>query len=237
MDWFNDHTDTVIGGIVGLLGVLAAVGVAFWERKPKRLDYAIKTNTSILASGAHGVRKLVRVKVANMELENPWLVVVRIKNTGRKAVEAGDYVQAIRIEYSDNDVVASFLADESSLGVNSGPYEDMPADEVMDFAPKLLNAGDWFDIQQLSDGPPGKITVSARIKDQSRPMKKIGERPRYFDAMVAIPLTAIMFLALYIPGAMGGNDLASKGAMLFSFGATLIFVVLAIKWLYRDRSE
>jgi hypothetical protein len=45
---------------------------------------------------------------------------------------------------------------------------------MLEFKPRLMNPGDWFEVVTLHDGEPNFHQVTARFADQSKPMKEIG---------------------------------------------------------------
>ena len=174
MDWIGDNFGTMVGAVIGLLGVVAALWIAFWQSKPKRLDYEIRNNVPILSSHASALRGRMSVLFEGKHVDEPRLVTVRIKNTGKQAVTVDDYVDMIRVKFEKNPPFDGFIADESIPGICTDVFDDLIA-KVPAMRPPLLNPGDWFDVQLISDGPPGEIEVTSRFKEQSRPMRRIVE--------------------------------------------------------------
>ena len=219
MDWVGDNVEVVVGAVIGLIGVGAAIGIALWQHKPKRLDYRVRTNVPILSQHASELGSRIVVAHYGNELKEPRLVTVRIMNTGKQAIVAEDYVQGITIEYEANPPFEAFIARESGPGICTDVWSGtggMHGDPI-DVRPMLMNQGDWFDVQLLSDGPSGDVSVSARFKDQARPMRVITETSREKREFTILATFAVVF-----------GLFAWLGDNVFNGNTGLVFIFLTL---------
>jgi hypothetical protein len=200
MDWIQNNPETTATAVFGVLALAVALWIAFWQNKPKRLDYEIRNNVPILSSHASSLGGRLSILFEGKGVTEPRLVTVRIKNTGKLAVTADEYVDPIRVDYERNPPFDGFVAQESTPGILTDVFDGaLPKRPAM--VPELLNPGDWFDVQLLSDGEPGTISVSSRFKNQSRKMRVIsdGIGTRQMIALAAASALWAFMLAWVIP--------------------------------------
>lgn len=202
--WFDDRMEFIIGVALAVLGIAVGIAVAWWQHKPKSLDYIITSKGMLMSEEAQGLKGKLTVTCGDEVINNPWIVTIRIINTGKVAVAKQDYDigDPIRVEFSktpptDGHITASSPPDIFKLDETVG--EIGPQGAVL--TPKLLNAGDWFEVQLLSDGDPGDIAVDCRIADQRRAMRRLdasSERPAALDRLiVALPVCTWIAVLTY----------------------------------------
>ena len=164
----------VAGALVTLLTGVFVFVVYRWQKDLRILDYSIVVNQPIISDNLGGVRSSLRISFAETVLEEPRLVTVRIKNVGRKAIQAEDYTTPITINYEKNPPLMATVVSESSEDI-----VDVISGEAAGFntRPDLLNRGDWFDIQLLSDGDPGTVTVKSRLSTNPPHAKRSRRQP------------------------------------------------------------
>jgi hypothetical protein len=172
-DWWSDNGGLVIGSTIGIIGIIVALLVFWWQRKPKTLDYTIVSTGALLSPRAREGRSPdLDVFYDGRPVEDPHIVSLRVKNTGKVAVVQNDYVQTLEIRTEATRILdcSPLAGSEQFMGlVTLGGVQ--PAMYV-GLSPALLNPREQFDVQLILDGPPGEVTVSCRFKDQSRPMQR-----------------------------------------------------------------
>ena len=192
-----------LGLSVGLLGVVITLLVYLWQRRPKRLDYRVVNNLAVLTEHATPMRRKLKMDYEGVQMSDPHIVTIRIQNTGKVAVVADDYVQPIRMRYENvrASPLDGSIAAESTPGICESLFDTDGEEESFEpvMVPELMNPGDWFEAQFVSDGDPGEIHVSCRFKDQSRPMKdmRITDEMRRQMLVELAPL-GTLFLALLV---------------------------------------
>jgi hypothetical protein len=175
--WVIDNWQFVVGTIVGIIGVLIAVFTILYQRDPKQLDYEIRLDFELHSDWWE---EKLAMGHPDLQILHPWMQIIRIRNTGKKSISEDDFVHGEPISVAAESTI---LLDRSISGASDGinPKEvakinehldDRDADYSVRITPKLLNPGDWFDVQVLSNGWPGYLTVTARFADQRRPMRR-----------------------------------------------------------------
>ena len=219
MDWWSENWQFVVGTGIG---IIVGVGIALWQRQPKRLDYDIINNVPILSSQTGHISERLQVEYDGMIVEEPRIVTIRIENTGKRAVEPDEYEIPITITYQRNHPFDGFISNVSSQGISA--EIDLPVDDELEsedpsgiiiIKPGLLNRGEWLDVQLISDGNPGTVKVFARFTDQSRPMRKKSESP-------------VPTLISYVLGMIIGSLAALLLFFLMEYWTGFIWVFLAL---------
>src|SRR5687767_7440604 len=99
--WLVDHWEFTVGTALGILGIVVGIAVALWQRQPKTLDYEVRNRLPLLSPHAQAASQRLAAPLTlmygNEAIENPYLLTVRIKNTGKRAISADDYAEAIFI--------------------------------------------------------------------------------------------------------------------------------------------
>lgn len=194
----TDHWDFLVGTVIGIAGVWVALA----QRNPKTLDYSVLSNVPILRDRTERINSELEINYRDTQLKDPRLVIVRIANTGRRAVEQNDYVEPITVQYEHNPPLGFTEAEGSSPNIVGDDIGLVTASDSafvsrVEVRPKLLNPRDWFDLQLLSDGDPGKIGVHARFSDQRRAMQDFEGRStlgRVVGLRIVVPLIAVVLL-------------------------------------------
>jgi hypothetical protein len=151
---------TILGLVLGAIGILATVIIASRQRKPKRVTYDVIANRRIITQTGYQVTKALVVTYGDRNLSDPHLIVVRVANTGKVEVRPEDWEEPLSLTTS-SEIVDSGVVGTSSkdLKVEAAPVES----HQIRFGKMLLNQGEWFDVQMLVDGPGNVSEASARI--------------------------------------------------------------------------
>lgn len=204
--------------------VALVVGIASW--RPKHLDYAIVNDIPILWRGAHSFKQSMSVRYDDIELSDPRLVTVRIRNTGKKAIRPEDFDEPVSVSFTKNPPIQARIFEGTSP--KFGRAAISRHGQGVHVESLMINPRDWFDIQILSDGPHGNITVQSRIVD-ARPMKlKMVERlmePLYLSEPVLYALVGVAFLV----GAFFAEQFPNEPVRIYvvTFMALMLFYTVA----------
>jgi len=239
--WLVEHWEFIFG-VLGVIGVVVSIVAWMQQRQPKQLDYEVRSKVRVLGSHADEWRGQFYFSYRDIPIDDPWVSIVRIRNTGKKSISQHDFSSGEPITLmSPSTLVDRQLMDASN---DLSPREVAEINEYEDdrdaefpvlITPKLLNPREWFDVQVISDGGPGELRVTARFVDQTRPMKRIDEesperRRKSTILATTIAGTGLLFLLLAIlvaPGAMldAAND---KVSLLEASPVAAIFTLLAM---------
>lgn len=191
---------TALGLGIGTLGVILTVAFAIFSRRPKRLSYTSQITPIRIP---HDIGLTVQYK--DTALTAPHVVTVRIANTGKVEIRSEDFAGPLEINLPETTRVITAGVIGSAERVNPEVAQQRE-DQVVLF-PLLINPGEWFDLQLLTDGSgAGKTMVEGRIagarltdlKDRSRRramLKAVGRFAEYrvlsgLVASLAVGLTA-----------------------------------------------
>jgi hypothetical protein len=207
--WLSDHWEFVVGTAVAILGIVVGIAIALWQRQPKTLDYEVVNKLPILSPNANLAWETpsapLVVLYGDQKIKDPFLLTVRVRNTGKRAIEAGDYADPITVTCTGSRPFDGFINQVF-------PQELRVADDPRSLAqlaalrPPLLNPGDWFELQFLTDGDPAEITVRSRFKDQARSMQEIGsvDSPSGILMWTALSIMILgLWLLIAFPNASG----------------------------------
>lgn len=228
--WIAQHWEFVVGTAIGVLGIIIAIATVAYQRSPKRLDYKIMSDIRVLNIDADPKWEVL---YDGRKIEDPRIVVIRFVNTGKQPIRADDFEGGlpIRVTYEMNGYWSASVVAPSEyedLGLanveNNSPYA---------ITPKLLNAGESFDVQFLSEKPHGAINIAARFSGQARPMHDvdvvIDRTGRTLSrAFAALTLTVLILLGIGILSEAVDVDWLGYVEYLLIAGASfsLIFYVI-----------
>lgn len=159
-----------VGNILGVAGLVT--GFIFWwiSRRPKRFGWQVLNHTPIIS---HSARWLpLKVVYDGQDVDSPNLIMVRVGNVGKAEIRGHDFDGPVRIDFKEGRILA--------VGVNDTSVPDISPDleqapNSVAFTPSLLNAGEWIDLQFVTDGPPEMPAIHARVAGQTAQMVDIKE--------------------------------------------------------------
>jgi hypothetical protein len=182
--------DTWVGILAGaVISVVASYVFYRMQKQPKTLDYALKSNEIIPSGTIKGTGLLVTVWWSTSEgldpnvhslsassarqLEQPAVYEYRIQNTGKRAVEKGEFAKPVTVTVPDGEIQYVSVMDMSSPDIiGKGICDPHGEPKSRGFRPDLLNPAEWIDIQVVTDNSTQEPTLSARIRDETRPMRR-----------------------------------------------------------------
>jgi hypothetical protein len=176
--WITTNWQLWVGTAFGLV---VAVATILYQRQPKQLDYEIRTDHQMLSPYTRDLAAKPDVIYEGVILKEPQILLMRFRNTGKKCISAADFKdgEPITIRYDQNPpfdvkvVRASRGVSIEGLADIAHDTDESEGDGDVRITPRLLNPGEWFDVQLLSDQPHDLVLAKARFADQKRPMRRI----------------------------------------------------------------
>jgi len=153
-----------VGPAVGLAGLLFAVYVYNRNRKPKRLQYEIRTDQEIVSQSRHTRWADLTVRFRDRDLKRPRLVVMRVTNTGKVEARADDFDEPLAVSATEGtEIIAATIALRQNDMGESREIEPARQGATEVVAPKtLLNEGEWLEFRLLVDGDKKPVHLRGR---------------------------------------------------------------------------
>jgi hypothetical protein len=254
--WIVEHWEFLFG-VLGVIGVLVSIIAWIQQRQPKQLDYEIRSDVRLLGTQADEWREKLYISYGDVSVKDPWVQIVRIRNTGKKSISRDDFSngEPITLMSESADLIDRQLI-AASHGLAPGKLaeideygDDRDADYPVKITPKLLSEGEWFDVQIFSDGDPGDLKVDARFADRRRPMKRLdfgspesrrSER-RAIALCIAVSIILYLFSLLTVTGPniiVRSDDYMIIGNIRVSLALALLVplpIIAASILLYRHK--
>lgn len=165
MEWFwNSLTSNPFSAMSMTIAATALI-VFQWWRQRKGIRYCIVSTQSVA-----GIRDEYNDKVKILFEDRPvkkvHLIVTEIANNGWRAIEPGDFVEPITINYGkEAEIMDCRVIDCVPDNVKLEVTVD---NNVVTLKPMLLNRNDSARIKVLVDNYAGKIEIESRVKDVSQ---------------------------------------------------------------------
>ena len=160
----------VAGAVLGLVGIAWGI-YSYWRpRRSKWLswNYPIANRIIRVLPLQRDRRHQLKVVYGEREVENPNIIVLRIANAGREEIRADDFTRQITIAFRHSKLLARDVINQSSEDIDVTLKVDTSAPNEVTVNPLLLNAGEWIEIQCVTDGPIERPPLRARIAGQTR---------------------------------------------------------------------
>lgn len=162
LDFFRDPAWQFVGVVLALLSLGGAFWIYWLQRQAKELAFGLISSHRLVAV-ADEVSSRVTVQLDGKPIKNLHLLVYGLKNSGHRAISAGDFERPLTIHFSEGYVVSSELV--CQFPKNLGATLE-GSDRSVRLEPLLLNSGDHLLIQVLLSAPvPSHASVDARIVD------------------------------------------------------------------------
>lgn len=222
-DWVQEHWEFVVGTLIALLGIAFGLVVYILQRQPKRMDYELWTNLPFVPPSVAALDNKLQVLYGNQIVNEPRIVSIRIKNTGKRAIKADDLATPVTIRYGGRRIVSASITNRYPEGLWNEIMEYEPDDHVRNvlrIRMGLFNPGDWFDVQLVCEGPGSQVEVECRFADQQSPMRNVkpGRDRRWFYGLIF--------------GGIVLGTIVSTLATLGLVGAIIAFIIMlvAVVW-------
>lgn len=184
-----------VGVVLAFVALIVSILVFLKQRQRKELQYAL-INLTPLLSVEEELRGRVRILFDEQPVDNVYLVVLELFNSGNNPIATDDYEQPITLGFGENAQVLS------SQIMRTVP-EDLPVKieskkETILLNPLLLNAGDLIVIKVLATGSENYINVKGRIRGVKQIQETIPSSNRAFirsDIKTGLLVTVPSFFA------------------------------------------
>ncbi|MGY1806345.1 hypothetical protein ACI8AF_03165 [Blastococcus sp. SYSU D00669] len=237
--WLVEDMRFFWGLAIGLLGIVVTVAIGLWQYQPKRLSYEVIEKVRLIANeattAARGFSHPLTVYYGTRQLTDPYLLTVRIKNSGKRGIAASDYQGSIAIAGKNQQPLDGFVSDSRPEDLDPTNGQVLYAGGSMQpLKPPMLNPGEWFDLQFISDGDPGEVVAKARFLDSGKKGMRDAHgqnilRRLVRDALLSVAAgTLAVSLGAFTPAAEGTGERVSAAAAF----AGIAFVLLFIKTLF-----
>lgn len=154
-----------LGNILGVAGLVTGFIFYWLSRKPKRFGWQVISTTEIVSFKGRSLP--LKVVYEEQEVYSPNLIVLRLGNAGKAEIRPSDYDGLVRVEFSKGRMLACDISRKLNEQIVAEVTRDTPMSVTV--APSLLNAGEWIDLQFITDGPVETPKVSARIAGETNP--------------------------------------------------------------------
>jgi hypothetical protein len=132
--------------LIGAVGLVAAFFIYRWQRQRKGLGVAVLTDRPLLMTPSPFA---VTVHHDGKVVGEPWLIVLRIANTGNVPIEASDFERPLSITFPYSEVLSAEVTGVRPVELTATLRTDGP---TVTLDPCLLNPTDLIEVQCLLDG-------------------------------------------------------------------------------------
>ena len=216
-----------VGSLVGVLGLVTGFLFYWWSRRPKRFGWELVSRTRLLGSDYDGLRLRLVHGDDDKVVEQPNVVVIRIRNNGKVVLVSADYDVPVEVRFKDCLVIGAKYSDPSG---SLRPTQITLEDTTASFTPSLLNPREWFEIQFVTDGPLEIPEVVARVAGQTKKVQEMtSARVHLMVRLIYFPAAGLfgLFAALFFMTIRSIGSIGSFFAILF-FLVSLGFLFAAI---------
>ena len=119
--------------------------------------------TKILSSKSRSLP--LKVVYDDLEVDSPNIVVLRVGNSGKAEIHGDDFDGPVRIEFNESRLLAASVSRKLDESINIDIVRD--GDKSVSFTPRLLNVGEWVELQFVTDGLLEVPKVHARVAGQN----------------------------------------------------------------------
>jgi hypothetical protein len=201
----SDRAIAIVAAIAAVVAIPVTLLVYRLSQERKHLDYEFISGVRLLANEATRLAGELELRFRNSIIKDPYLLLVRLINTGNKPLEQEDFEQPVRIEL-DAPVLSAWIA-------KADPEELIPPVEwqatTVEVSAALFNKGDWIALGVLTDGEPKEKSINMRIVGVKKPRKFEHLNTALNQSAVILGISAGMFsflaLALLVDPLTNGN--------------------------------
>ena len=223
---FRDPAWTFVGAFLGLLALVAMVGIYLAQRRVKRLSYEVTTNAQLLGVDDE-IEGKVKILYDGEEVANVHLITVRCVNAGNQPISSSDY-----------DRPVSFLLDQDSRLLSGEIIDEVPenlnaslnlSDGLVFIDPVLLNPKDEFTVKILVGDFKSFNGVDGRIHGVKRISRyKETSFAAYFRASCLLIFGSALIIGFGEDATLFGIGMSPWIIGGFLFFAAYSFLVMAL---------
>lgn len=230
-DLLRDGVWQFVGVLVGVIGILVAIIIYYFQRQQKELAFGTMLDRNLLNVSDQLAQKVI-VTFDGDPVKNIRMVLLGFKNSGTSPILETDFQQPVRITFGNE---AKLLSVEVTSQVPSNlkiVASHIPESDCVELAPLLLNSGDYFVLQALVSVQQLSVAVDARIVGVAS-LAEItsGYRVTFARSIRTIGLFIAVSFTLYGASYVSRkNDGLTPGTILFAIG--LVTLTALGQWLY-----
>ena len=162
--WWSHHGETLVSTSVGVVfTILISVIVVRYQKSFRRLSYSVIARQRLVPLTGYQEYSDLQIQFRKNPVNQPWIIIIRIINTGRQDIGPDDITKPICIDVGNNDCIRDARVTDSAP---QDVYEATPLelDKIGRpfLKPVAINQGNSIQIQLLLDGEPEKVTVVGR---------------------------------------------------------------------------
>ena len=207
--------------IIAILTIVITVFFSVRSERSKELTISYIDKRSLVATEGQLPASTLNVTVNGTQLQSPWLLAVRLENTGNQAIEEREIERPPTLHFQGGIIVAANLKQKSHEGMAAALRQTQ--DELV-IEHKLLNPGDWISLEVIFDGEPIlPPRASLRISGVSAPIQSIlasGPGKQFRDTLLkgvpgpviyaALALSSITAILVFIAGVSATMKITRK---------------------------
>jgi len=160
VDRIPDIMHDPIWQVLGVFLAIAAIAIAMALRHRKSLVYIIDSVVPLLV-GVKSVQSKLRIFYGNKRIKLPYVLIIRIFNSGNQPVKPDDYVDPITISFTERTkIISAEILREHPQNLSMKLNFDT---KDIKLAPVLLNPKDSFTLKLIVDDFDNDIEIKARI--------------------------------------------------------------------------
>ena len=162
--WWSHHADAVISTVVGIIATIFVAAVVYIrQRTYRRLSYRVIARQRLVPLTAYQEYSDLQIQFKRNPVTDPWIVIIRIINTGHQDIGPNDITRPLSIDIGNNTIIRDARVTGSTP---ENVYEAKPLEIDEMGRPSLervaINRDNTIQIQLLLDGQPEKVTVVGR---------------------------------------------------------------------------
>ena len=197
---------------VGALFALAAIGVSVWvyiaQTPRKRLLIQRVARVPLVTVGADRIPGL-QITIDGRKIEKATVVLIRITNSGKVPLMAGDFDQNITLDFEAGAVVL-----DAQIADTQPKYQPITTEHsanLVSFSKNLMNPGDTFLCRVLIQDSSGNYVPKARVAG----VREIDISPPFsvFRPVVTLVALSIVIVSWFLsptPRSSGLSDFRTE---------------------------
>lgn len=220
--WTTETWIQAAGLVAAIIAILVTVFFSARAERNKELSVRILTKRPLLTLDSTSSNSGIEVRLRGASVAAPWLVNIRVENTGDIPIEHKDIESPLSLLFSGGKLISAEVQARSD---NSIAAAASAASNSATITHKLLNPTDWISVDLLFDGEPNlPPSLYARISGVSSPrilMPKVAGDPRQSFNPLGVP-TPVLAVALALASVLATIFLIGGFAFFYAFFAGLI---------------
>jgi hypothetical protein len=184
--------DYVINHLLEIITIIALFVVFFLQIRKKTLTYTVLTNSDIVPGSREG-KGNIEIHYKGKVVPNARLIEIRIKNSGSLPIKPEDYIEPLKLQLPNSEILSSEVRDDQSLGAFIETKLSDRSEIVL--SKTLLNPTDFFDAKILLADGEADLSVSGRIVGVSKIRNLTGREENYFILLSFIAVNVLALIA------------------------------------------